>query len=61
MPKEATLKEVMAAHAAGYDAGLNGTNNENSDGKHFATPEQSEAWEGGKTKGRADLAKRSKS
>lgn len=39
---------IQAAKAAGYDAGLNGPNTTNCHFRHFATPQQTEAWEDGK-------------
>lgn len=39
------------AECAGFDAGMNGSNEENTHFSFFGTPEETKAWEAGKKRG----------
>jgi hypothetical protein len=45
---------LAEAYAAGRDCALNGANTTNSHFRHFATPEQTKAWEKGKAEAEAN-------
>ncbi len=45
--REEQLEAIKKAHKAGYNKFLNGANEDNCNFRHFATPEQTKAWEQG--------------